>query len=323
MQGCNDFTSWAYIQLGNIKNHNIIYNIKVMKKYIIPIILTIILLIIYIVYKQITYTHITVQFHELRPIEDKIPVYYKGIVIGKATEKKHTDDYNHTLIKVVLYPKNLHLPLNTEVELRQLMKNKKHRDYLELLYPETPSDKLIADGSYLKGYTTLDMETFIRNQRPEDMESIKKNLSEASENLNTALGGLSDLFVILQDTVNENRANMRNSTSNIQKTTANVNQITAKVSNSINQKELEDTLDNINTSINNIKQSTTEINTLTSDINRNMPTVSSTIENTNNLIANTNAITCGIRQTLRKRFGGLRLIFGKTINEPECRACGN
>ena len=311
------------MQLGNNKNYNIIYNIKVMKKYIIPIILTIILLIIYIVYKQITYTHITVQFHELRPIEDKIPVYYKGIVIGKAIEKKHTDDYNHTLIKVVLYPKNLHLPLNTEVELRQLMKNKKHRDYLELLYPETPSDKLIADGSYLKGYTTLDMETFIRNQRPEDMENIKKNLSEASENLNTALGGLSDLFVILQDTVNENRANMRNSTSNIQKTTANVNQITAKVNNSINQKELEDTLNNINTSINNIKQSTTEINTLTSDINRNIPAVSSTIENTNNLIANTNAITCGIRQTLRKRFGGLRLIFGKTINEPECHTCGN
>ena len=311
------------MQLGNIKNYNIIYNIKVMKKYIIPIILTIILLIIYIVYKQITYTHITVQFHELRPIEDKIPVYYKGIVIGKAIEKKHTDDYNHTLIKVVLYPKNLHLPLNTEVELRQLMKNKKHRDYLELLYPETPSDKLIADGSYLKGYTTLDMETFIRNQRPEDMENIKKNLSEASENLNTALGGLSDLFVILQDTVNENRTNMQNSTSNIQKTTANVNQITAKVNNSINQKELEDTLYNINTSINNIKQSTTEINTLASDINRNMPAVSSTIENTNNLLANTNAITCGIRQTLRKRFSGLRLIFGKTINEPECHTCGN
>lgn len=77
-----------------------------MKKFIIPIILTIILLIIYIIYKQITYTHITVQFHELRPIENKIPVYYKGIVIGKATEKKHTDDYKHTLIipKTCIYP---------------------------------------------------------------------------------------------------------------------------------------------------------------------------------------------------------------------------
>ena len=70
-----------YIQLGNIKNHNIIYNIKVMKKFIILIILTIILFVTYIIYKQITYTHITDQ------LRIKFPFIIKGLSLEKQQRK--------------------------------------------------------------------------------------------------------------------------------------------------------------------------------------------------------------------------------------------
>lgn len=293
-----------------------------MKKYIILLFILILLSIVAAIYKHFAYTHVTVQFKELRPLESKIPVYYKGIIIGKAMEKKHTNDYQHTLIKVVLYPRNLHLPLNTEVELRQIVKNKKTHDYLELLYPEDPSEKLISDGAYLKGHTTVDMEAFMRNQRPEDLEAIRANLAGAAENLNTAIGGLGDLFVLLQDVVNENRANMKGSTGNIRKATSNINQATSKFNNGLKQEQIENTMSGINTSVNNIERVTNNFNQTSESINKNMPAISESIQDTQNLIANANAITCGVRQTLRKRFGGFRLMFGKTVNECECRPCG-
>lgn len=47
-----------------------------------------------------------------------------------------------------------------------------------------------------------------------------------------------------------------------------------------------------------------------------------TIQNLNEILTNTNAISCGIRQTLRKPFGGIRLFFGKSIDENNCQPCG-
>ena len=106
-----------------------------MKRIVILLLILFFVLMGIFIYKQLSYTHIVVQFNELRPHEKNLPVYYKGIIIGKAEKKKHSNDYQHTLMKVVLYPKNLHLPINTEVELRQIVKNRKTKDYLELLYP--------------------------------------------------------------------------------------------------------------------------------------------------------------------------------------------
>ncbi len=71
------------------------------------------------IYKITTYTYVTAKFSELRPIHEKLPVYYKGLVIGKAREQRHSDDFNHTLIRLVLYPKNLLLPDNTTVLLKK------------------------------------------------------------------------------------------------------------------------------------------------------------------------------------------------------------
>ena len=51
-----------------------------------------------------------------------------------------------------------------------------------------------------------------------------------------------------------------------------------------------------------------------------MPNVTSSINQTGTLINNINEIACGVSSTLKKSFGGLRLIFGKTINE-DCDTC--
>jgi len=241
--------------------------------------------------------------------------YYKGLVIGKAKESKHSKDYNHTLIKVVLYPRNLHLPINTEVFLKQIVKNKKTSDFLELIYPETPSSKLISDGTYLKGNTTTDIESYMKNINNNDLDLIKENLTKASENLYLSLSGLNELILILQDMLNENRVNIKNSTYNINKTTNNISETTNKINNSINQKQLTETINGIENSINNLEQTTQTINNATENISQSIPSINSSIISTQEIVANTNDIIYGVRETLSKPFGGLRLIFGKTIKE--------
>lgn len=94
------------------------------------------------------------------------------------------------------------------------------------------------------------------------------------------------------------------------------------MNNSIKQEELESIVNTINRSSNNVERITESVYDTSVGINKSIPNISSTINETQNLIANTNAISCGIRQTLRKRFGGLRLVFGRSIKESECRPCG-
>lgn len=288
-----------------------------MRKYVFfTIILLILLSIGAYLYQKLTYTYVTVQFKELRPIQERIPVYYKGIVIGKAVDKKHSQDYNHTLLKVVLYPRHLQLPSNSEFYLKQIVQDKKTQDFLEIVYPDVPSDKLIANGIYLKGHTTTDMESYMKSLNPEDLDSIKANLAGAAENLNIALGGLSELFILLQEMVNDNRPNLKGATANINNATKNIDTTTLKINNAIKEQQIINSLSNIEASINNFKQISTDIG------NTSIPSINKSLDSTQEILENVNSISCGVRQTLRKRFGGLRLFFGKTIDEPACCTCG-
>ena len=190
------------------------------------------------IYKLTTYTYVTAKFRELRPIHEKLPVYYKGLVVGKAREQRHSDDFNHTLIRLVLYPKNLLLPENTIVMLKKEKHHDKERDFLELVYPKEPSNVMISNGSELEGKATVDIDTFMSNQNPEDLESIRHNLAESSENLNNALEGLSMVFESLNDILKENQKNLYTTTGNLSKATQNLDNMTTKFNKSIQQKSL-------------------------------------------------------------------------------------
>ena len=283
-----------------------------MKKYLILILLAAFAAFGFYMYKQSTYTHITVRFKELRPFHHRIPVYYKGIIIGRATERHHSDDFLHTNVSVVLYPKKLMLPINTEVLLKKEKRNDKEHDFLELIYPEKPSNTMITDGTVLNGKATVDIETFLRNQNPEDIENIKENLYMASENLNSSLEQLSMLFVMIQDILKENENSIKQFSSNLAKSSGNVNGITSKINSSIKQETLNRTFDNLSAV-------TGGLSSTTDSVNEAMPRVDSALYQAQGILCNVNAITCGIRQTLAKPFGGLRILFGKSINNKNCK----
>lgn len=266
------------------------------------------------IYKLTTYTYVTAKFKELRPIHEKLPVYYKGLVVGKAREQRHSEDYNHTLIHLVLYPKNLLLPDNTTVMLKKEKHHDKEHDFLELVYPKEPSTTMIADGAVLEGKATVDVDTFMANQNPDDLEAIKQNLAQSSENLNVALEGLAMVFESVNEILKENQKNLYTTTGNLSKATRNLDNVTQKIDKSVQQKRLDNTISNLETLSANLNGTTTSVNGV-------IPHIDATMCQVQGLATNANAISCGVRKTLRKRFGGLRLLFGKVIDECDKPAC--
>ena len=161
------------------------------------------------VLKQLSYTHIEAKFSELRPIHEKLKVYYKGLVIGHAKELKHSHDFNHTIIKIALYPRNLLLPSNTTVLLKKEKKKHKENDFLELIYPKNPTNKMLSNGSIIEGIATVDVDEYMSNRHPDELEEIKENLVQSAQNLNYALEILGQVFLSADNILNDNRKNIQ------------------------------------------------------------------------------------------------------------------
>ena len=274
-----------------------------------------IILILFLILIPVSYLknrHITAVFDNVRPFDCNIPVYYKGILIGKTSKLVHSDDSKRTNVKLTIYNKKLVLPLNTRAVLKKQIKNDKESDYIELIYPDIPSERNIKEFSHIHGSATVDVKEYLKNQSPEDLEHIKINLLSASGNLNSSLEALAGMFILIQDVLQENRGNLKGSSHNLNKTAENINHLTKKIDNIIVEEQWKNTFNNIENSTEGFHNITNNINNTINDFDRTMP---STMQNANEITSNFSSITCGIRQTLSKNFGGLRLFFGKVINE--------
>lgn len=291
-----------------------------MKKVLVFFLILIILVLGIFLYNISTNMYITAKFRELRPFQEHLPVYYKGLVVGRASEKKHSEDYKHTFINIVLHKKNIMLPENTQVFLKKEKRDDKERDFLELIYPKEPSSIMISNGSVLEGIATVDVDTFMANLHPDDIEQMKQNLVQSTENLSIALEGLSELMVLLQDMVKENNKNFVVASKNIAQTTDNINQLSQKINGSLNPKTLDDSFQNIYRTTQNLNNISGNLTTTTQSFNVAMPQIDSILYEVHGVASNTNLITKGVKNTLSKRFGGLRLLFGRTVNESNvCR----
>lgn len=276
------------------------------------ILLFILIALVFVSLNYLFHRHFIAVFNDLRPFDGKIPVYYKGIKVGKAGDLTHNKDLIRTNVKITLRNKKLKLPLNTKAMLKKRIKNDKEIDYIELIYPQTPSDRYIKENSHIHGVSTVDIKEYLKNQSPEDLEKIKTNILSASENLYTSLAAIGNMFVLIQDILQENRGNIKNSSNNLKETTKNINRATKKIDNIILEEQWNNTFSNIENSTGGLNNFTNNINKTVLNFDETMP---DTLKNTNEITQNLNSITCGIRQTLSKKFGGLRLFFGKVIQE--------
>ncbi len=275
-------------------------------------------------------TYVTAEFKELAPFNVSAPIYYNGFKIGKVVRIKPNKNYTSTIVTMELHPHDLKLPINISANLKKAKNrwNKKY-DYIDISYPKSPSIYYLKDGDRISGKTTIELETFLSNQDPASLESIKNDLAESAKNLNATLQILGDLFTTLNDMASEISPNVVKASQDLNKTTKNivkisesatgiadnVNDFSSSINNALNQEVLNSTTNNIQIMSDNITQ-------ITDGLNKSIPQLNCSLQQINNILCTINEMTTGINCTMQKPFGGMRMLFGSPVNHPKCN-CKN
>lgn len=273
-----------------------------------------------IYYINKTAIFVTAEFRNLRPFHYSAPIYYNGFNIGKVIKVKPNKTYTSTIVTLWLYPHDLKLPTNIEVHLKK-EKNKQGKifDYIDIIYPEVPSGYFLKDGDRVAGKTTVELETFLANQDPETLEAIKNDFAQTVKNLNITIQTLGDLFATLNSMAEEIKPNVVNASSDLQKSSnnfakvsQNVNTLSENVNSALNK-------DRLNSTAKNVQIMSKNMRLMTNEINKTIPQVQSAVCEVNEILSNVDDMTSGLNCTMKKPFGGLRLIFGSPISKKNCQ----
>ena len=296
---------------------NKIYNMNNIFKTLTLLLILFIIAISYIIYKNSTY--VTAEFKTIRPFYDRAPIYYNGFKIGKVVRVRPNKTYTGTIVTMKLYPKDLRLPINVSANLKKERnrRNKKF-DYIDIVAPELASVYFLKDGDRISGKTSVELDTYLSNQDPASLDAIKADFAESVKNLNITIQTLGDLFATLNSMAEEIKPNvvkassdLRESSANFVDVSKNVNTLTGNTTTALNEKRLNDTAENL-------QAMTRNINVITEEVNKTVPQIGCTVYEMNRILCNIDEMTSGLNRTMKKPFGGLRLIFGSPIGKKKC-----
>ena len=291
------------------------------KKFLTVIGVVFLLAVLYIIVKMLTNIYITIQFDELAPFESNMPVYYKGFRVGRTRSIRPDKDFKHTLIKVVLDYKELKLPKNTTALVKKIDKGEKEGrfDYIDLIYPDSPSIYYLKTGSYIKGRTSLDWSTLLSQQADKgNLDDISDGIGNLLDSLKDTSDSLNTIFQTLNEILAENRPNIMDATSNLSKTTNNLQDVSLKINNSISQDGINNTTSGFEGSSENIDGATKNLREVSENLNQMMPYIDATIIDVNTTMCNVTQISQGILETLQKRMGLMRLLMGQPVKKKKC-----
>lgn len=263
------------------------------------------------------YTRLQVEFSELEPFAKHMPIYFKGFKIGKVTKVVPIDDFTATRMHIVLFPKNLKFPKNIKVQVRNF---KDKYDYVEIQLPELASNTLLKDGDTIKGKTSANWNSVMRTHAESgSLDMIIDNVGEITKNVNATVMQADALLRDVRSIVQANKNNLELATGTFSNITRNLYDTTIKLNNSVDQKVLDATMNNLEASSENLKSMTRSLDCATRNL-------TDTMDNVNSITQNVEEITEGVKCTMKKRFGGFRVIFGKNESckcKPKCTRCGD
>lgn len=296
---------------------NRIYNMNNIYKSLILIAILLGLGLAYYTYR--TNTYITAEFANLRPFHDKAPVYYNGYRIGRVIKVKPNKTYTSTIVTMELHPQDLKLPINVSANLKkEKNRDDKKFDYIDLIYPKEPSQFLLKDGDRISGKTTVELETYLANQDPESLEAIKADMAETVKNLNITVQTLGDLFSTLNSMAQDIKPNvvkassdLSESSSNLVKVSKNADSFTGNLNSALSEERMNATAKNMQIVSKNVK-------IMTHEFNKTVPQLGCTVSEMNRVLCNLEEMTAGLNCTMKKPFGGLRLIFGSPLGKKNC-----
>lgn len=249
-------------------------------------------------YKLQNYTYLTVEFTHLKPLHGNINVYFNGYKIGRVIKIAPADDYRTTLVEIVLYPDDLKLPSNITAEIRSEKHHRHRKDYIEIVYPDNPSQVLIQSGEMLIGRTTVDMESYLASQDPETLDEIKNQLASSAQNLNFMLEQLGNIFQYINEVLAENRPYIDRSFQNLAISSENLREMSRKLNNSLNQQTINNTVTNLGESTDYTKNSLQNVEKLTLNINKSIEDFNCMLPQVAQIINNSNCIVKKVRKSL-------------------------
>ena len=259
---------------------------------------------------------ILVEFQKMRPIKEKVNVYYNGFKVGRTAGLKPCDHSKNICSKVRLDKNLMILPKNIEIKLKQKkISDNKFEDYMEIQYPVSPDFETIKDGAIIKGEVASGFHNYLNEEVSySDMEMIKQNLISATDNLNKASGILVDILSSIDDVTSNSKQNSKLLISNLNKTVSNLSLLIGKIDNSLDDKVIRSIFYNVDDSTKNLNGTLENIRNFTYELNSGSGDITSTMNSLNSISRNIDEIVQGVNCTLQKPFGGLRLIFGAPVN---------
>ena len=266
---------------------------------------------------------ITAKFYKSGPLYTNMPVYYKGYKIGQVKKIKLNQDYKYTLVKIVLFPKNPKLSEDIVAKAKKIDANKY---YIDLIAPDQPSVTLLKNGSIIYGEPAFDLEAFLSDIADSGLivpllQNFSDVLVSANKTSNEIRNFFSDSRLILKD----NRQNLKQTSKELVQTSKSLTKITSKFNNSITEDKIDNTTSSVVKSSTNILAATESIKNITGSIDcatrnldKTVAKIDSTVSDTKIITSNVKTITNGFCEVLGKRFAGLRILFGKSINTKKC-----
>lgn len=260
--------------------------------------------------------HIMVKFVASGPLFRGMPVCFKGYRIGQTQKVILSEDYKYSLVKIVLYPKNPKLPKDI---IGVVKKHDMLGNYIDLIPSDEPSIALLKNGDIIEGKPIFDIGTFLSKIDDSDiLIPLLQNYSDTALNISKTSNKIGDFFSDSRTILKDNRQNLKHTTESLNKITSNFNTSFGKDKLHSTSSSVNKSATNIETITENVKNITQNVDCATRNLDKTMEKIDSTLCQTHAVASNANAITGGLREAMGKRFAGLRIIFGKPLNNNKC-----
>ena len=208
--------------------------------------------------------------------------------------------------------KNLVLPANTSATLRR----KDKKDYIELEYPNAPYIEHLKHKDIIEGHLGVNFERFLHDQAEAGgLDQIKDNVNNTIVSAGQTFDALTGMIEVMTDILKDAQPLIQDSVNNVNITSKNLADSSLEIKTLLKKEYLEKSLYNLQLTSDNLVLTTKNTNSFTSGLNKQSSIlINCLLKNLNTVVNNINQIVVGIGNTLSKKMGGLRLIFGKTMS---------
>ena len=266
---------------------------------------------------------VTAKFSESGPLYKDMPVFFRGYEIGGIKKIYLSKDYKYTFVKIKIFPQNPKLPADIIAKVKH---HNVRKDYIDLLPPDESSDKLLKNRSVIDGEPAFDLEAFLSDIADSGLiVPLIQTFSDTLLSLNKTSTQIGNFFTDSRSILKENRENISQSTADLSQTTKSLKKITTKFNNTITDEKLNNTTSSVDKSASNIlaasesvKNIAASVDCATRNLDKTITKIDCTITEVNSVASNLKTITNGLKETLGKRFAGIRIIFGKPIKNNGC-----